>query len=162
NVEAPLDGSLGPVQVTVTNANGTSDPISATMQDVLPGFFASQNYVAAVRSDGTIITGVASSMPGAGQAAKPGDVLQLYGRGFGATNPAVAPGLVFQGSYSLANAVTITIGGAVAPVSYAGLVGAGLYQFNVTVPNLAGGDHAVVAEILGQRTQPGVLLKVQG
>jgi len=39
----------------------------------------------------------------------------------------------------LANSVQVTIGGLAAPVVYAGLVEAGLYQFNVTVPPVPNG-----------------------
>lgn len=153
NVQAPSDTSSGSVAVTVTNSGGTSDAQTATMQAILLGFFTSSNYVAAVRSDGTIIT---SSQP-----AKSGDVLQLYGTGFGPTDPAVAPGLVFTGAYALTNTVTVTIGDVAATVSFAGLVAAGLYQINLTVPALANGDHAVVAQIAGLSTQSGALLKIQ-
>jgi uncharacterized protein (TIGR03437 family) len=133
----------------------------ANMQTVLPAFFASQNYVAAVRSDGVIVTGVESTAGGTTPAAKPGDVLQLYGTGFGATDPAVAAGLVFEGAYPLANNATVTIGGMPAAVSFQGLVAAGLYQFNVTVPALADGDHEVRAQVAGLSTQEDVLLKVR-
>jgi uncharacterized protein (TIGR03437 family) len=161
NVQAPLDDDLGPVEVTVTNAGGTADPIAANMQAILPAFFVSQDYVAAVRSDGVIVTGVDSAVAGTTPAAKSGDVLQLYGTGFGPTDPAVAPGLVFEGAYPLSNETTITIGGLPALVSFQGLVAAGLYQFNVTVPILANGDHEVKAEIAGLSTQQAVLLKIQ-
>lgn len=163
NVQAPADDDLGPVEVTVTNAGGTSDPIAANMQPVLPAFFVSQNYVAAVRSDGVIITGVESSVSGTTPAAKSGDVLQLYGTGFGPTDPAVASGLVFEGANPLTNAnqAAITIGGLPAAASFQGLVAAGLYQFNVTVPTLADGDHEVKAEIAGLSTQTGVLLRIR-
>jgi uncharacterized protein (TIGR03437 family) len=46
-------------------------------------------------------------------------------------------------------------------VQYAGLVQSGLYQFNVTVPNLPNGDAKVVAAIGGVPTQSGVSLTVQ-
>jgi len=46
-------------------------------------------------------------------------------------------------------------------VAFAGLTGSGLYQFNVTVPNLPNGDAAVVASIGGVATQTGVTLTVQ-
>jgi uncharacterized protein (TIGR03437 family) len=161
NVQAPPDDDLGPVEVTVTNAAGTADPIAANMQTILPAFFVSQNYVAAVRSDGVIVTGVDSAAGGTTPAAKSGDVLQLYGTGFGPTDPEVAPGLVFEGAYPLANEATITMGGLPATVSFHGLVAAGLYQFNVTVPTLADGDHEVKADIAGLSTQQGALLKIQ-
>jgi uncharacterized protein (TIGR03437 family) len=58
--------------------------------------------------------------------------------------------------------VAILCGGDVAAtVSYAGLVGAGLYQINVTVPVLPDGDHAVLAQVSGVSTQTGVLLKIK-
>jgi len=161
NVQAPADDDLGPVEVTVTNAGGTSDPIAANLQTILPAFFAAQNYVAAVRSDGVIITGVESAVDGTAPAAKPGDVLQLYGTGFGPTDPEVAAGLVFEGANPLTTEAALTIGTLPAEVSFQGLVAAGLYQFNVTVPTLADGDHEVKAEIAGLSTQEGVLLKIQ-
>jgi uncharacterized protein (TIGR03437 family) len=46
-------------------------------------------------------------------------------------------------------------------VSYAGLVEAGLYQFNVTVPGVPDGDAAVVAQIGGVQTQLGTLITIQ-
>jgi uncharacterized protein (TIGR03437 family) len=150
NVQAPADNNSGIVRVTVTNAAGASDPATVTLQSILPAFFAPLNHVAAVRSDGTVITSTVT--------AKPGDALQLYGTGFGPTNPSVNPGVVFQGSAPLSNPVTVTIGGAPADVLYAGLVGAGLYQINVTVPSLAAGDHEVIAQIAGLSTPAGVLL----
>ena len=153
NVQAPADSNTGNVQVTLTNASGTSDPITATLQSILPAFFTSQTYVAAVRSDGGVISGA--------QAARPGDLLSFYGTGFGPTSPSVLPGAVVQTAAALTNPVVVTIGGSEAAVSFAGLSGAGLYQLNVTVPGLPDGDHAVLAEIAGLRTQSGVLLKTQ-
>jgi uncharacterized protein (TIGR03437 family) len=93
-------------------------------------------------------------------AAKPGDVLQLYGTGFGPTTPDVAPGGVFLGSAPLWNPVTVSIGGVTAAANYAGLVGTGLYQFNVRVPAVPDGDQVVMAQS-GLQTQSGVLLKVK-
>jgi uncharacterized protein (TIGR03437 family) len=62
----------------------------------------------------------------------------------------------------LANAVTFTVGGEAAQVEFAGLVGSGLYQFNVTIPaDLPNGDAAVAASIGGLATQTGALVTVQ-
>ena len=72
----------------------------------------------------------------------------------------IVPGIVVQAAAPLANAVTMTIGGLPAAVTYAGLSATGLYQLNVTVPALAAGDHSVVATIAGIATQSGVLLKI--
>ena len=154
NVLVPDGVRTGTVQVAVTNASGTSTD-SATVQAALPGLFLQNTYVLAVRpSDGAIINGT-------GAAAQAGDVLEIFGTGFGATSPAAVPGLVFTAAYPATNAVTVTIGGEAAPVSFAGLVGAGLYQINVTVPGgLAAGDNVVAATVAGVTTQSEAMLKI--
>lgn len=96
-----------------------------------------------------------------GRTAKSGDILKLFGTGFGPTDPAVAPGAVGPTAAPLTNPVTITIGGVEAAVSFAGLSMAGLYQLNIAVPHLADGDHEVIARIAGLQTQSGVLLKTR-
>jgi uncharacterized protein (TIGR03437 family) len=145
NVLAPADADRGAVQVTVTNSAGTSAAGVATLLDAAPAFFASFNTVAAVPAGPF----------------KPGDVVELYGTGFGPTAPVVAAGTLFSGSAPVTGKVTVTIGGAPAAVSYAGMVGAGLYQVNVTVPSLANGTYPVVAQVAGVSTQSGVNLTVK-
>ena len=153
NVLAPADASSGAVSVTVANSAGTSAAASATLLAAAPALFASNGNVAAVRPDGTVIDG--SAVP-----AKAGETIELFGTGFGATSPAVTPGVVFQGSAPLVAAASVTIGGVNSVVSYAGLVGTGLYQINVTVPALTGGNYPVVASVGGVSSQSGVVLKV--
>jgi uncharacterized protein (TIGR03437 family) len=155
NVLAPGDTNTGAVSVTVTNSAGTSAAASATLLAAAPALFASSGNAAAVRPDGTVIDG--SSV-----LAKAGETIELFGTGFGATSPAVTPGVVFQGSAPLAGAASVTIGGVNAVVSYAGLVGTGLYQLNVVVPALASGTYPVVASVGGVSSQGGVVLKVAG
>ncbi|MEO8125718.1 MAG: hypothetical protein ABJF23_22820 [Bryobacteraceae bacterium] len=163
NVLAPADAATGSVAVTVKNATGTSNSATATMASVLPGLSVLSNYVRAIRSDGTIINGTGAAESGytTSAAAGPGDTLSLYGTGFGATSSSLADGLVFTGAYPTTNPVTVTIGGVAAPVLFAGLVGPGLYQINVTIPSaLADGNQAVVATVGGVSSQSSALLKV--
>ena len=154
NVLTPADTKTGSVQVTVKNSAGTSSSVAATLQTILPGLFTLSGYVRAVRvSDGAILS---AAIP-----AKSGDVIELYGTGFGPTTPLATPGLVFTGAYPTTNMVTVTIGGVSASVSFAGLVGPGLYQVNLTVPSgLAAGDNAVIASVGGFSTQSGALLTI--
>jgi len=141
NALAPADSAAGPVPVTVTNAAGSSAAVTATLQPVLPGLFTTSNYVRSA-------------------AAKPGDTIEIYSTGFGPTKTTVDYGSVFNGAYETSNPVTVTIGGIQAVVLFAGLVGPGLYQMNVTVPvGLADGDHPVVASVAGLNTQSTALLK---
>jgi hypothetical protein len=143
----------GRYRVTLTNSAGMSNAMATTLQAVSPGLFVASGYVQAVRyPDGVVIEGSAS--------AKAGDILSLYGTGFGAANSAPATGAVFSGAYETSSAVTVTIGGLAAQVLWAGLIGPGLYQINVVVPAVAAGDREVVARVSGTNSQSGAMLKV--
>jgi uncharacterized protein (TIGR03437 family) len=164
NALAPADSSVGTVGITVTNSAGTSPGVTATMAAVLPGLAVLSNYVRAIRyPDLVLINGTGSSEAGFKTAAEatPGDVIALFGTGFGPTDPSVEPGQVFTGAYPATNKVTVTIGGVAAQVLWAGLAAAGLHQINVVVPsNIASGDHAVVASVAGSNSQSGAPLKI--
>ncbi len=190
NVLAPDDSSTGPVRVTVTNTKATSDAVTVNLLKFQPAFSVTNNYVAALRADGTLIgpgtvTGPGGGGPGgggggmppgggtppggggpggqpqSGTPAKSGDVLQLFGTGFGPLTQNVTAGRIFQGAAPLANPITVRIGTSVAVVSFAGLSATGLYQINLTVPTLANGDYDVIAEIGGVSSKAGAKLRVQ-
>jgi uncharacterized protein (TIGR03437 family) len=99
--------------------------------------------------------------------AKAGDVLVIYCAGLGAVTPPVAAGAPtpLTGLTQTVNTVTVFIGGASAPVQFAGLTpgSAGLYQVNVIVPpglsandttslrlSIAGQDSGVVTLAIGK------------
>ena len=160
NVEVP-QGVSGTTQVTVANGSGSAST-SVDVKPVQPGFFLyPQQYIAAVRSDGTYL-GPPNLIDGVNTApAKPGEEILLFGTGFGPTNPDVPAGEDVNAPAPLANTVRIRIDTVDATVTYAGLTGAGLYQFNVTVPSLPDGDHAVSAEAGGVWTQAIARLRIQ-
>lgn len=163
NVLAPDDTATGTVQVQVTTAQQASSSFSATKTQFAPAFFTFDNgkYVAALHTDYSLV-GAANLIPGATtQPAQPGTTLLLYATGFGPTNPVLPTAQIVTTPEPLGNAVQITVGGVNAPVTFGGLVGPGLYQFNVTVPNLPNGDAPVVATIGGVSSQTGVSLTIQ-
>jgi uncharacterized protein (TIGR03437 family) len=87
------------------------------------------------------------------RAAKTGDYIELFANGLGPTSPAAPAGVVLTAAYPIPDLsrVKVTIGGVDAPVLYAGLVGAGLYQLNVLVPTgIGSGDLPVIMTISGQ------------
>ncbi|HEY3840163.1 MAG TPA: IPT/TIG domain-containing protein, partial [Bryobacteraceae bacterium] len=164
NMLVASDSKTGSVQVVVTNANG-SYSTTAALQAFVPGLFVQGGYATAFRSsDGVLINGTGAAVAGytTAAAAKAGDVLEIYGTGFGPTTPSVAPGLVFSDDgYPTSNAVTVTVGGVSAIVLYAGLIGAGLYQLNVAVPSgLTAGDNVIIASVGGYNSQVDALLKI--
>jgi len=162
NLLAPDDPVTGPVQVQVTVAQQASNSLSVTKSQFSPAFFTIDNgvYVAALHTDYTLV-GSSNLLQGVTtRPAQPGETLLLYGTGFGPTSPASPTAQLVTTPAQLANSVAVTIGGAVAPVTFAGLVESGTYQLNVTVPNLPNGDAAVVATIAGASTQSGVAVTV--
>ena len=128
----------------------------------MPGFFQfPQEYVAAVRADGAYL-GPAGLMDGVATVpAQPNDTVMLFGTGFGATSPDTPAGQEVRTAAPLANTVKIRIDTTPANVAYAGLTGVALYQFNITIPDLPDGDHAVTASINGVRTQKIGRLRIQ-
>jgi uncharacterized protein (TIGR03437 family) len=155
NVLAPDDTTVGSVSVQVTTNQEQSNTLTAQEQQFAPSFFTTGGgtSVAALHANDTPIS--------ASQPAAPGEVILLYGTGFGPSNPLLPTAQQVTTAADLANPVQITIGGVTASVAYAGLVEAGLYQFNVTVPsNLPNGNAPVIASIGGVQTQSGVSVAV--
>ena len=162
NVQAPSGDSASQVQVTVTTPDGTSDPVMAAMQPLLPGFFRfPQDYVKAVRADGVSIGPSGLLADTVTEPARPGDAVVLFGTGFGPTDPAVPAGEAFQGAAAVSNTVRIRIGTVDADVSSASLTSAGMYQFSVTIPDLPDGDYPVTAVVGGVRTQSVARIRIQ-
>jgi len=164
NVLSPADTAVGPVPVQVTYAGKTSNVLNGTEAAFAPALFMFSplggKYVAAVRSDGQYL-GPANLYPGLTVPAKAGDVILLYGTGFGPTNPTTNFGQTFSGAPPAANTVTATIGGVPANVQFAGLVAPGEYQFNILMPSVPSGDNLVVLNVSGLSSQGGAYLTVQ-
>jgi uncharacterized protein (TIGR03437 family) len=166
NVLAP-DVAPGPVTVTVTNAGGTSSAFTATASQYGPAFLLwPGNQVVATRQDFSFAA-KAGTFPGATTVpAKPGEVIVLWGTGFGPTNPAAPAGVAVPSdtTYSTAITPTVTINSTSATVFGAALASgsSGLYQIAIQVPgSLADGDYPIQATIGGFQSPAGTLLTVQ-
>ena len=165
-VLAPLDDTIGNVEVTLTNRYGASPPIQVRKTNYLPAFYApfrdaSGLHVTAVGLDGSYI-GKVGLDPRVTRAARPGEIVQIQGTGFGPTNPAAPTDTIFDGAPQVVNPPRITIGGRDAALDGNGnLVKPGYYQFKVTIPDLADGDHAIVAEVGGVRSSANVFISVR-
>jgi len=157
----------GQAYVSVTNSVGVSVPLTLNIQAVLPGLFTfsapNSKYAAAVASsDGAYIA--PAGVFGSGvtsRPAKPGEIIELYGTGFGLTNPPDTPGMLVQQPLPLVSQVQVLFGNTPSPkVYFAGLSESGLYQFDVVVPNIANGDQTVVVTIGSAASQSNVFVPI--
>jgi uncharacterized protein (TIGR03437 family) len=171
NALAPGDAPVGAgVPVVVKNGSAESEAAMITTADVAPAILAPASFVVGGRqmavatfAGGSSVTyvGAANAIPGiASRPARAGDVVTLYGIGFGPVSPASEIGTIASGTATTTNAVTVTIGGVPATVQYAGVAPqfVGLYQINVTVPNVPAGDQALVVSVAGAPVAPNVFL----
>jgi uncharacterized protein (TIGR03437 family) len=173
NLQAPNDANTGPVPVVVTTAAGVATSTVTLAQFAPSLFLLDGKHVAGIipRSDGSgaysggsydILGPTGSSLGYPTVAAKAGDVIELYGTGFGPTIPAVTPGQAFSGAASTTNPVQLLINNVGVTPSFAGLSSAGVYQINVTVPpGLGAGDVPLVATVAGAQTPAGVVISLR-
>jgi len=171
NVLAPDDAKRGTVNVTVTNSVGTSSSVTATLADVGPSFFTQASdykYVAGVipTPNGTGFYGAYDLLGPSGQYSfntrpvKIGETVELYATGFGQSNPPVPIGVVYNGASQTMYQVNLLIGNVSQTVT-AYIVGAGLWQMNVTIPpNVVSGDNTLEATVDGVQA-PTVYITVQ-
>jgi uncharacterized protein (TIGR03437 family) len=174
NLQVPNITTTGPVTVVVTGPNGTVSSTVALAQ-FAPAFnlLLDGKHVAGIilRSNGSgaygggsydVIGPTGTSLGYPTVAAKAGDVVELFGVGFGPTSPPVAPGAAFSGAAATTNPVSLSINNVSVSPFFAGLSAAGLYQINFTVPAALGtGDVPLVATVGGVSTQPSVVISLQ-
>jgi uncharacterized protein (TIGR03437 family) len=88
-------------------------------------------------------------------------VISLFGTGLGQTVPSVTAVNGAITPHLLAAEAVVKIGSQPAKVTWAGLVGIGLYQLNIEVPStLAPGDYATSVQVAGVES-PAVQLPVR-
>jgi len=172
NLQAPADSATGSVNVVVTTASGSSTS-TVTLAAYGPSFslLPASNYAASV-----ILTPSGSGAYGGGsydlagpaglfsfttRPVQAGEILELFGVGFGPTSPVVPPGKTFTGAAPTTSTVSVTIGGAAAKVLFSGITEAGVYQLNVIVPQVSSGDQPLLATVAGVSTPSNVLITIQ-
>jgi len=176
NLPPGIAGVTNTISVIVSAPTGTSnlfsmpEPIywlgymSETLQ---PAFFQwPGGYAVATRQDYSWAVKNGTFPGTATVSAKPGDVVTLWGTGFGPTSPAAPVGVQIPVGtiYNTASPVTVSVGGSTAVVYGAALAPgyAGLYQVAIQIPpSLANGDYPVIAIINGVQSPTGVLITVQ-
>jgi len=164
NVLVP-DIPPGPASVTVTTPSGTSAAVTATVSAYGPAFFLwPGSQVVATRQDYSYAVQAGTFAGVTTVPAKPGDVLILWGTGFGPTTPLAPDGVVVPSTASYStSAVTVTLDNLPATVYGAALASGsvGLYQVAIQVPaTFNNGNWAIQAMVGGVASPSGTVLSV--
>jgi uncharacterized protein (TIGR03118 family) len=147
----------GTAQIQTTNNGLTSAALTVNVEPLAPAFFTigsnaarGNAYVAAEHPSGALV-GLAAAVPNA-TPAEPGENIALFATGFGPT----------ASGEGLAVTPSILIDGIAAEVTFAGLVGPGLYQINVQIPsNVSRGQDVLVVGASGNfETQANAFLTI--
>jgi uncharacterized protein (TIGR03437 family) len=164
NVLSPLDGTVGQVQVVVTNQGVSSAPMSVNMLAVAPSvlLWDTIGHSVAEHTDFSYL-GPANLFPGGPVTtpARPSEVVIVYAVGFGLPAAALVEGSASQ-SGSLPVLPICQAAGAPATVTAAVLITPGLYALFVKMPTgVANGDNAISCSYQSSSTPPGDLITVQ-
>ncbi len=106
NAQVPSTVTAGAQQVVLQTPYGPSTGYTVTVNATQPGVLAptsfvvgGNQYVAALFSDGTTFVAPPGAIPGvASRQAKPGEVITIYGVGFGMVTPNIPAGQIVQQS----------------------------------------------------------------
>ncbi|HEY1219591.1 MAG: SBBP repeat-containing protein [Bryobacteraceae bacterium] len=159
NALVPSNIGTGSVQATVTYGGFTSAPVNITVNATEPGLLAppsfkvgANQYVVAQFSDGTYVLPAGAIAGINSRPAKPAETIVIYGVGFGPVSPNIAAGQIATVATQLSASLQFSFGQTpAAQVPYDGLAPdyVGLYQFNVTVPQVPDNDLVPLTFTLG-------------
>jgi uncharacterized protein (TIGR03437 family) len=173
NVQVPLNLGAGTQPLTVKTAFGASAAYNLTVGPT-PGVYApsilnigGKQYAGALFANSSTWVLPAGAVSGlTSQPAAPGEIITLYGVGFGTVIQNIPAGqLVPQGELTnLSAPVQVLFGTTPATLQYQGLAPGlvGLYQFNIVVPTVAAGSAVPLTFSQGGVTLPQTLYTAVG
>ncbi len=182
NAQVSADQIFGPVSFRVVTNCGTANAVTSafeavTVEAVTPSFFifnpiTADGYIAA-RFNGPPAAAVApagmfNDQFGPSRPAKPGEIIVLYGTGWGETTAGLATGELASGAAEVPPSANrrITLGGiqiAEEDVFYVGVTPqtAGLYQAAIRVPKgTTPGNKQVILTVYGKSTPVGPVIPI--
>ena len=161
-VQAPFSLTAGSTATLQVNANSqSSSSVALSVVSVVPGVYTNtgtgSGTVTATNQDGSANSTL--------HPAPKGSVIVIYASGLGVVSPPLAEGALPPVSpLSIAPGVTATIGGASAPVQFAGLAPGfpGIYQLNVQIPPGApSGTQELIVYSNGSSSQRAATVEIQ-
>lgn len=178
NFQVPAETPTGPNQLTVLTECDTASPktlytATVEMERASPGIFNGSQSVAARFQDGTPVAPAGAVVDEAGRSsrpARPGEIVSIYGTGWGPTIAPIQTGEVVAGANPLLPEANpqVLFGGVSLPsenVLYMGAApgAAGLYQLNLVMPSTPAevGDPEIRLSVYGKLSAPGTRIPVE-
>jgi uncharacterized protein (TIGR03437 family) len=166
--DVPLSSKTAQVTVSTGIAGTDCTTGAPTAPQTAPLAAVSPGLLTLAGGQGTVLAQHSSdySLVQSGSPAKAGEVVVLYGTGFGPTTLTVPAGQIVNSTVQAAGAITVAIGGitlAPSDVLFAGLTPgfAGLWQFNLRIPaGVSTGDQPVSITVAGASTQGGTTIPI--
>jgi uncharacterized protein (TIGR03437 family) len=151
---------LAPVQLTTPNGTATAQAFERLIAPAI--FMLDAKYAAAVNPDGSMAAPEGLSPDFASHPAQTGKFVSLYATGMGSSIDLPVPaGQMVLSPSALLDPVTVVVGGVEAQVSFAGLIGPGLYQINFMIPDVADGDQPITLRVSGVDGQNSGLIRIR-
>ncbi len=169
NALVPASVSPGPVQVVVQLNGASSAPFTITATATQPAIYAPPSadgttfFVTAALQGTGFLVGNSTTDARVVRAARPGDILDLYMIGLGATaDPSqFITDQSFSAAYPVSASVNATVGGETAQVLFAGLTSPGLYLVRIAIPSdLAAGPQPIQISAGSAQTRSSLVLMV--
>lgn len=172
NFQVPAVAATGEMEVRVvrgcdTATAETSAPERVAVRAATPEFFYFQQTASGVNPVAAANALTGQPVGGTFTPAKAGDVITVYGTGFGPTTPALAAGQIPEGIARVEAPARVTLGGRLLPeanVLYVGIApfNPGLYQVNLILPeDISDGDLPLQIQLGDQSSPAGGFLRVQ-
>jgi uncharacterized protein (TIGR03437 family) len=159
NINVPDDPVTGSVGIQVQTPEGFSNIVTVNRSRLSPTMLTTptfkigtKQYVVALTPDFASYIGRPNMIAGVNFVApKPGDIVSIYALGLGPTTPETQAGVAAAQNSTVAGQLHVTIGGVEAAVPFKGLLQGtiGLYQLNVTIPNVSAGDQKIELSVDG-------------
>jgi uncharacterized protein (TIGR03437 family) len=143
NFQVPFETAAGTATVQVRSGSGTVELGQTTVRTAQPGVFQ-------WGSEGLMVHAADNTLVTADQPLRTGEFAYFYATGLGATQNQPETGSASTGQARANTAITVTLGGRVCEVTYAGLAPGlvGVYQVNIRVPEgiASGAPHLVMTQ----------------
>ncbi|MBI4909782.1 MAG: hypothetical protein HY820_39560 [Acidobacteria bacterium] len=163
---APLDDTTGNVPVVVSTPAGDSAPMMVRKAAAAPALLSSpgpnNRMFAVVAAANGAILGRPGTDTRVTRAARPGEVIFIFGSGWGPTEPLVTADRAVAAEAAMVDRPSVTVNNTgVTLMGTPTLFSAGLYQTSFVVPaGLADGDYPIVLTAGGAASSSNVFLTV--